>query len=239
MRKYLILSLTLLLLFAVCHRRETPPEYRYAVSCTGLHLREKPDRNSRSLALLPYGTRVTLLARSGKTESVSGKKGEWVQVSAAGSTGYVFDRFLISEQIDTKILMDGSSLSEAFPLENKTFSLSEICDQVLIRSSFGKSLSFTSGGRVELEFVDNSPAYDPKTKEGYSVQYAETKKGSYRTAGRYVEVIFDRKISVKNDRGKRTRREEIIHEKQVCAFALCGKSKAVYCYGEGMFLPEK
>ena len=239
MKKYLFLFLILLLSAAACPDRKAPPEAKYAASYTGLHLREKPDRNSRSLALLPYGTRVTLLARSGKFESVSGKKGEWVQVSAAGSAGYVFYGFLTSEQIDTKILMEGSSLTEAFPLENRNFGLSEICDRVLIRSTFGKTLSFRSGGRIELAFVDNSPAYDPKTKEGYSVQYAETKHGGYRTAGRYVEVVFDRKITVKNDRGKRTRREEKIHEKQVCAFALCGKRKAVYCYGEGMFLPEK
>lgn len=74
---------------------EPAGEHRYVVSATTLKLRAAPDRTAAELAAIPRGAEVVVTGASQGFEEASGIKGGWSPVWYAGTSGYVFDGFLL------------------------------------------------------------------------------------------------------------------------------------------------
>lgn len=56
------------------------PVIIYSTALTGLMLRTGPGMSNEKIALLPYGTPITVLEKSSVNETISGKSGTWVKV---------------------------------------------------------------------------------------------------------------------------------------------------------------
>lgn len=61
-------------------------------SIKGLHLRELPDKNSKILLRIDYGSEIIVQSQT-KSENVENRNGCWIKTSYNGHTGYVFSGF--------------------------------------------------------------------------------------------------------------------------------------------------
>jgi len=71
-----------------------PASVQYVSSNAGLILREKPDKKSKSLGVIPFGAQVQIVSKTGKNERINAVLGEWVELSHDGKKGFAFNGFL-------------------------------------------------------------------------------------------------------------------------------------------------
>jgi len=72
---------------------------RWVWSSDGVMLREEPNTTSKSLALIPRGEEVEILAAAAAppvAANIGGEAGHWVKATLKGKVGWVFDVFLSS-----------------------------------------------------------------------------------------------------------------------------------------------
>src|SRR5687768_2812469 len=74
----------------------------YVAAPAGLSLREEPNKDSKRLELLPYGTQLENVTRNeyGWAESfnhevIDGYESEWIQIKYNNKTGYLFKGFTL------------------------------------------------------------------------------------------------------------------------------------------------
>ncbi|MDX2279996.1 MAG: SH3 domain-containing protein [Saprospiraceae bacterium] len=98
----------LTLLFAVCaiaviqgqsclcsQQDEHRPQYWYKVTApSGLVLRKGPDRTTAKIGAVPFDEEVLSCDNTGIRETIEEKTGEWLKVTWADKTGYLFSGFL-------------------------------------------------------------------------------------------------------------------------------------------------
>ena len=98
----------LTLLFAVCaiaviqgqsclcsQQDEHRPQYWYKVTApSGLVLRKGPDRTTAKIGAVPFDEEVFSCDNTGIRETIEEKTGEWLKVTWADKTGYLFSGFL-------------------------------------------------------------------------------------------------------------------------------------------------
>lgn len=118
--KYIFLLLVTTLAQSPVHQEpdtKVNPERNMVISTTGLNIREKPDRKSKRVAVIPFGHRVTVLDTisygvdtvgthrfydwEGKIYDVQ-LHGRWVKVSYKGVEGYVIDGFLTVPPVESE-----------------------------------------------------------------------------------------------------------------------------------------
>lgn len=94
----------LILLLTACGKEGKTPEKKddgplaVVEAPNGLVLRQQPDRNSRSLAVVPYGGRVRYFGvERGAPFTVDGRTGCFVWVAWQGMRGWMFDGYLKQE----------------------------------------------------------------------------------------------------------------------------------------------
>ena len=95
---------------------------QYVAAENGLFTRISPDRGSRSLMKLNYGTKVDILERTGLRLDIldAGKKvsGEWVKVNAYLRydlvQGYVFDAYLTTEELEPRAVVNFENIALTF-----------------------------------------------------------------------------------------------------------------------------
>lgn len=102
----------LVLLLSACGKEGKAPEKKdegpHAVveAPNGLILRQQPDRNSRSLAVVPYGGRVCYYGvEQGAPFTVDGRTGCFVWVAWQGMKGWMFDGYL-KQEVKTALFTD-------------------------------------------------------------------------------------------------------------------------------------
>lgn len=70
----------------------------YVDVASGLNMRSEPTIRAQSLLRVPNGEAVQLEAKNYKTETISGRKGNWRKGTYQGKTGYLFDAYLSSSK---------------------------------------------------------------------------------------------------------------------------------------------
>lgn len=85
-----------------CKEKPVPPAETTAwVTVRGvLNMREAADKNSKVVAPLEDGTRVTVIGVSGEDITIGGKTGKWTNVRYGNITGWVFGGFLSPVKIE-------------------------------------------------------------------------------------------------------------------------------------------
>lgn len=94
----IVVALSFVLVF-FCKKEEVPlvttlSEDFFVFTNTGLHLREKADRNSESLGLISRGTEVKILGKTDTKEKIEGMDGTWWNVEADGKKGFMFSAYI-------------------------------------------------------------------------------------------------------------------------------------------------
>ncbi len=82
------------------------------VTATGLNMRESESVTSKVVLSLKQGDAVELLGYKSTPTVVNGNKGSWVQVSASGKRGYVFDFHLSETKPNGKATISPSPASK-------------------------------------------------------------------------------------------------------------------------------
>lgn len=60
----------------------------------GVHLRDEPNKESKSLRLIPNNSIVLIVKYSGVTDTIGSNSGHWLQVHYEGNRGYIFSPYL-------------------------------------------------------------------------------------------------------------------------------------------------
>jgi hypothetical protein len=72
----------------------------YVASPNGLSLREAPNKDSKRIKLLEYGTPITKQGYSDDFVKIDGYSGQWMKVSTQdGKSGYVFDGYTLPVKV--------------------------------------------------------------------------------------------------------------------------------------------
>lgn len=74
----------------------------YVAAPSGLSLREAPNKESKKLDLLPFGTMVTANYESIWSEEIDGYHGHWFEVKYNGKQGYIFDGYTLPLSVPIK-----------------------------------------------------------------------------------------------------------------------------------------
>ncbi len=64
------------------------------IGMPNLHLREKPDLNSKSICLIPYKDIVNIIEIQGNEIRIDGIRGRWAKIQWKNKTGWVFDGYV-------------------------------------------------------------------------------------------------------------------------------------------------
>ncbi|MBF0410071.1 MAG: SH3 domain-containing protein [Candidatus Riflebacteria bacterium] len=70
------------------------PEFAIVVASSGINLRKTPDGKSPKIISLPSGTRVNILRKHDKNETIEGITGKWLYVQRNNDEGWAFGGFL-------------------------------------------------------------------------------------------------------------------------------------------------
>jgi hypothetical protein len=89
-----LLALFFLPGLASCTNQAAAPSLS-VIAASGLNLRAAADAKAAVVVLLPYGTALELVKRTGKQAVVDNFTGEWIEVKAAGKQGFLFDAWVI------------------------------------------------------------------------------------------------------------------------------------------------
>ncbi|RFN59264.1 SH3 domain-containing protein [Marixanthomonas ophiurae] len=98
---------------------ETTPDFLYVTASSGLTLREHNNLNSEKLGVMPYGTKIKVIApEDEETMTIGGIRGAMHQIEYNQKTGYAFNGYLSrffppEEDIKAKIYAD--DLKGQFP----------------------------------------------------------------------------------------------------------------------------
>ena len=76
---------------------------KYIAAKSGLNLHSNPDKSSKVVTLIPFGTKVTIEKSEGNEIFLDGTYGKWVNVKFGNKTGWVFSGFLCDFKPDTII----------------------------------------------------------------------------------------------------------------------------------------
>ncbi|MCL1865312.1 MAG: SH3 domain-containing protein [Spirochaetes bacterium] len=99
-----VLSCVLFLSTHIINGAETDQSKdKYVAAKSGLNLRSTPDKSSKIITLIPFGTKVTIEKSDGKEIFLDGRYGKWVNVKYDNKTGWVFSGFLCDFKPDTVI----------------------------------------------------------------------------------------------------------------------------------------
>ena len=66
----------------------------YVVAQNGLVLRDKPSRNGKKIATMPYNAEVEILDENGPEETIGGKKAKWYKVKYKKYVGWAFGAYI-------------------------------------------------------------------------------------------------------------------------------------------------
>ncbi|MDH5654631.1 MAG: SH3 domain-containing protein [Spirochaetia bacterium] len=77
-----------------------PPENqeRYISAPSGLVLRAEAGKNGEKIQVLRQGSMVLLTGEKGRSETIAGRPGAWVEITAGGKTGWVFNAHLKTKE---------------------------------------------------------------------------------------------------------------------------------------------
>lgn len=92
--KKTMFSLFLLFMIVAVAEAGTETGYSLVTAPSGLSMRTEPGQNADRELVIPYQTRVQVVALSDKSETISGVKGKWVKVQWLDYSGWVFDAYL-------------------------------------------------------------------------------------------------------------------------------------------------
>ena len=76
---------------------------KYVSATTGLNLRLGPDKSSKLISVIPFGTKVTVEKSEDKEIFLDGRYGKWMNIKYGNKTGWVFGGFLCDFEPDTII----------------------------------------------------------------------------------------------------------------------------------------
>ena len=98
---------------------ETTPDFLYVTASSGLTLREHNNLNSEKLGVMPYGTKVKVIApEDEETMNIGGIKGGMHQIEYNQKTGYAFNGYLskfFPPEEDIKAKIYAEDLKGQFP----------------------------------------------------------------------------------------------------------------------------
>jgi hypothetical protein len=78
----------------LCHPQDGQEAWYTVMAPSGLILREGPNRNTAKLDAIPFGEEVLSCGVTNFAETIEGKSGNWIKVTWADKTGYLFSGFL-------------------------------------------------------------------------------------------------------------------------------------------------
>jgi len=74
---------------------------KYAAATTGLNLRLGPDKSSKLISVIPFGTKVTIEKSEGDEIFLDDVYGKWVNIKYGNKTGWIFSGYLCDFKPDT------------------------------------------------------------------------------------------------------------------------------------------
>ncbi|HOT47338.1 MAG TPA: SH3 domain-containing protein [Spirochaetota bacterium] len=165
MKKNINLMFILVLVFvcgcATNSSKQNGMNILYVTSDNGLVLREKPNRQSKRIVVIPYNSRLQVIDGNGPTDTIDNNTGVWIKVRYKDMSGWVFGGYTST----TKIQQPGKIDTDRFK-----------------NSTWGHDASGFGGINIEFDsmnnFVLNVSDYkiDPANpRENYSPLYGEWK----------------------------------------------------------------
>jgi len=197
--KNIIVLLTLVALAVVDCKKSTVENEFMVETKSGLFLRKEPDTKSKSLFLLPHGTKITVLEKTQKEENISNTRGVWFKIKHNGQDGWVFSGFL-------------KQLPEGFVIlpepQKDCQSIANYAEKQLGVSGKEKVVSRTEpteaeGGKDGEEEIHYPLYYNSKleTKVGYEYYHSilEIPNISYETAKKILNACIKNEMyDIKN-----------------------------------------
>lgn len=176
---------------------------------TRLKLREKPSADSKEKGVLTYGTKVTILEKSEKTDVIGNITDFWYKVNADGITGWCFGGFLAVPVVKdrhsddfknfTQVDFKKGSMSKVVldckitGLDNKTYDVKAM-EEVEILETY-------KNDRGENQFVSYGDFYYGGPKQSYTkypyylVRNSKNEIGIISGANLSHEQIYEQDIS--------------------------------------------
>ena len=118
---------------------------KYVAAKSGLNLRSEPNKLSKAVTLIPFGSKVTIEKSEGDEIFLDGRYGKWVNVKYGNNTGWVFSGFLSDFKPDTiiKIAADfyrdkyrkdewSSEFKQLTHFKDSEVSIEGICDNYIV-----------------------------------------------------------------------------------------------------------
>lgn len=115
-----LIALLLILTFSISlngNNEPVSPTTMHVYAYSGLKLRTQPTLNSEVVKVIPYGDKVTLIAKSGTHQVIEWMSGEWVKVTHGTDEGFIFEGFISELPIPNyKFEMSQNDLDLTYPL---------------------------------------------------------------------------------------------------------------------------
>jgi hypothetical protein len=100
-----------------CNLNDGYPDGWYKVLApSGLTLRAGPGRQTAKLDAVPFGEEVLVCKRTGISETIEDKSGEWMEVTWADKKGYLFSGFLTQDfKPRVHMILPNSGVDSSWP----------------------------------------------------------------------------------------------------------------------------
>lgn len=158
-------------------KEETKKEV-YVTADGGLNMRENPDKNAKVLALIPNGTKLTILE----------EQGDWYKVEYNGETGWVMKDYVSETKPDDMKTYTGTG----FSADNPKFSIKYPSDWTLNGYKVSKvdggktyTVAFGEGGHGFAEGDDSIVS----TQEDITVNGLTGKKTTVKKEGKIIALV--------------------------------------------------
>jgi uncharacterized protein YraI/Cu/Ag efflux protein CusF len=76
---------------------------KYVAAKSGINLRSGPDKSSKVIVTIPFGSKITIEKSDGNEIFLDGRYGKWINVKYGNNTGWVFSGFLCDFKPETVI----------------------------------------------------------------------------------------------------------------------------------------
>jgi len=149
---------------------------KYVAAKSGLNLRSDPDKSSKVITLIPFGSKVAIEQSQDNEIFLDGRYGKWVNVKFGNNTGWLFSGFLCDFRPDTVIKAVTDYYNDKFNNNNKAkkeeakqtltkVSIKDILDNyIVLEYSFDMKLQHS--GRYGCDLVWR---YDVKQKRFFEL----------------------------------------------------------------------
>lgn len=116
---FIIIAAILSIYLCNCRPSESSSRTLYVTAKSGLILRERPEQNAPTIAILPYAVPVQVSSITEHESVIEGVRAKWIEISFHGKPAYAFSGFLSSTQPSVVVLLSYSpSKTRRFVLEN-------------------------------------------------------------------------------------------------------------------------